>query len=108
MEALQIRKAQKNERILCCRDFHQRSDRSAGYVVNRPLKFTSEIKLSNEIPNNWIALTKKLTNFTPLNTRLDVENPATKVTDDANEKIQMYTEKLIQTIKETIFPIHKI
>lgn len=68
----------------------------------------AEIKLSNEIPNNWIELTKKLTNFTPLNTRLDVENPATKVTDDANEKIQMYTEKLIQTIKETIFPIHKI
>ncbi len=68
----------------------------------------AEIKIPNEIPNGWVELTQKLINSTPLNTRLDLEDPALKINQDTTEKIQTYTENMIETIKETIFPIHGI
>ncbi|NVM55989.1 MAG: acetoin utilization protein AcuC [Candidatus Helarchaeota archaeon] len=68
----------------------------------------SELNLPNEIPDSWIELTKKLTNYTPSNTRFDAEDPALKIVPDTREQIQTYTEKLIETIKELIFPIHNI
>ena len=68
----------------------------------------AEIKISNEIPDSWIKLTQNLTDFTPLTTRLDIENPELKIDPDTNKKIQIYSEKMIQTIKETLFPMHGI
>ncbi|MHA1650096.1 MAG: acetoin utilization protein AcuC [Candidatus Helarchaeota archaeon] len=68
----------------------------------------AELDIPNEIPENWIKLTKDLIQTTPENTRLDKEDPAAKLTPDNKKKIEEYTEKLIETIKTTIFPIHKI
>lgn len=68
----------------------------------------AEIPLPNEIPESWIRLTEKLTQTTPLNTRFDTEDPTIKINSENKEKIQIYTDNLIQTIKETVFPIHNI
>ena len=68
----------------------------------------AEIKLPNEVPESWIKLTEKLTQNTPLNTRFDTEDPSEKITLENKEKIQTYTDNLIQTIKDTVFPIHHI
>jgi len=68
----------------------------------------AEIKLPNKIPESWINLTQRITGSLPLNTRLDVEDPASKVRPESKKQLQDYTDKLIRTIKETIFPIHNI
>ncbi|MDD1777965.1 MAG: acetoin utilization protein AcuC [Candidatus Helarchaeota archaeon] len=68
----------------------------------------AEIPLPNEVPESWIKLTERLTQTTPLNTRFDTEDPSEKITPENKEKIQIYTDNLIQTIKDTVFPIHNI
>ncbi|MHA1278843.1 MAG: acetoin utilization protein AcuC [Candidatus Helarchaeota archaeon] len=68
----------------------------------------AEIEIPNQIPDSWIELTKNLLGSTPLNTRLDQEDPSSKIPPHEKEKILDYTNKLIETIQNTIFPIHSI
>ncbi|HUX97914.1 MAG TPA: acetoin utilization protein AcuC [Candidatus Deferrimicrobium sp.] len=65
-------------------------------------------KLPNEVPESWITLTKQLTDHTPLKTLYDDEDPVSKVILENKEAIEIYTDRLIQTIKEKIFPFHRI
>ena len=68
----------------------------------------ADIKIPNAVPKNWITFTNNLTHHTPMDTRYDVEDPATKISLENRETIVIYTEQLIKTIKENIFPHHKI
>lgn len=68
----------------------------------------AEVVLPNEIPESWITLTQRLTHSAPLNTRLDIEDPTSKISSDVQNKLIEYTENLIQSIQTTIFPIHNI
>jgi acetoin utilization protein AcuC len=68
----------------------------------------ADIQLPNEAPESWIKLTEQLTHSTPLSTRLDVEDPTSKIRPDSQQQIQNYSEKLIHTIQESIFPLHNI
>lgn len=68
----------------------------------------AELNLPNEIPESWITLTKKLTDQSPVATRLDIEDPVVKVSPEDKKRIETYADNLIQTLKATIFPYHNI
>jgi len=68
----------------------------------------AELNLPNEIPESWIKFTEEVTGNKPLDTRFDVEDPSQKITPENKEKIQNYTDKIVQIIKDTVFSIHNI
>lgn len=68
----------------------------------------AELDIPDKVPNDWIALTERLINQTPLNTRFDQEDPFTQISSENLNILQNYTEKLIKTLKNTLFPLHNI